>query len=165
MVGWRSPGGWSRGPTVTGPLLSAEQAASRLGLARPRTVLEMARRGELGHVRVGRLVRFREEDLAAYVAANYVPPRPAPAAAAPGASPPIPAVVPPNPRRSSAVGRTTTPARRPEQAGPCARCHKHRPRRAVRVPGDPPRIVALCSPCEAEVAMALRQVPPLSASD
>lgn len=57
-------------------LYTAEQVCERQLLPfKPRTLKEMARRGELGHVRIGRKYRFREEDIAAAVAAGTVPVR------------------------------------------------------------------------------------------
>jgi excisionase family DNA binding protein len=55
-------------------LLDYEAAAARLNTS-PRHVRELAYRRELGFVKVGRLVRFRAEDLDAYVAARTVNPR------------------------------------------------------------------------------------------
>lgn len=51
--------------------LDAEQAGARFGLT-GRTMLEKARRREIGHVRIGRRVRFTEQNLADFLAANAV---------------------------------------------------------------------------------------------
>lgn len=49
----------------------ATEAAARLGLT-PRTVLAMARRREIGHVRVGRFIRFTDRQVADYIAIRSV---------------------------------------------------------------------------------------------
>jgi PTS system nitrogen regulatory IIA component len=51
------------------PLMTAEDAANYFQCS-PRTIYEWAERGLLPSVKLGRLVRFREEDLEAYVAAK-----------------------------------------------------------------------------------------------
>jgi excisionase family DNA binding protein len=51
--------------SITGrpaPLLNAQQAAELLGVP-PTWVLAQARRGAIPHVRLGRYVRFRADDL------------------------------------------------------------------------------------------------------
>lgn len=50
-------------------LLTPQEAAEVLSVS-PRLVSDMARRGELPAVRVGRYVRFRPEDLAQWIEAN-----------------------------------------------------------------------------------------------
>jgi excisionase family DNA binding protein len=81
---------------MRGPLLTAEQVAERLGLERSKTVLEWARRGELGHYKIGRAVRFAEHHLDAFLAsAERRPDHPERLP-----EPTIPGVVPPNPRRT-----------------------------------------------------------------
>ena len=57
------------------PLLTADDAAALLRVRRS-TVYELARTRRLPHVRVGRRILFVRSDLAAWVAANRVLPRP-----------------------------------------------------------------------------------------
>jgi excisionase family DNA binding protein len=47
-------------------LLAAPEVAELLGVS-ARYVLELARRGEIAHVRIGRSVRFRRESVEAFV--------------------------------------------------------------------------------------------------
>lgn len=49
----------------------AAEAGRRLGLT-ARTVLDMARRRDIGHVKVGRRVRFTEAIVAEYIATRTV---------------------------------------------------------------------------------------------
>jgi excisionase family DNA binding protein len=58
---------------MTPPLLNWEGAAEFLGVT-PRLVRELWARKELGGVRVGRRIRFREQDLAEYVERHRVGP-------------------------------------------------------------------------------------------
>ena len=57
------------------PLLTADDAAALLRVRRS-TVYELARTRRLPHVRVGRRILFVRSDLAAWVVANRVLPRP-----------------------------------------------------------------------------------------
>ena len=57
------------------PLLTADDAAALLRVRRS-TVYELARTRRLPHVRVGRRILFVRSDLAAWVVANRVMPRP-----------------------------------------------------------------------------------------
>ena len=54
-------------------LLDWDGAAARLGVS-PRLIRELWAKNVLGGVKVGRYVRFREEDLAAYVEQHRVGP-------------------------------------------------------------------------------------------
>lgn len=58
---------------MTARTLDATEVAERLGLKDRGTVLRMAARREIAHVRVGRRVRFTEKAVADYLAANEVP--------------------------------------------------------------------------------------------
>lgn len=49
----------------------ATEAGKRLGIT-GRTVLDMARRREIAHVKVGRRVRFTDQNIADYIAARTV---------------------------------------------------------------------------------------------
>lgn len=64
------------------PLMPASVAAPKLGM-KPRTLLDKAKRGEIRHVRDGRLVRFADEHLEEYRRTHTVdvapPPAPLPA--------------------------------------------------------------------------------------
>ena len=62
----------------TTSLLDIPQAARLLGI-KPRTLRGWVAAGKIGHVRLGRLVRLRPEDIGALVQSSYRP-----AAAAPG---------------------------------------------------------------------------------
>jgi len=55
-------------------LLTRLQAAQQLTVS-IRTIDARLAAGELPHVRLGHLIRFKEEDLAAYIAAHRVPSR------------------------------------------------------------------------------------------
>jgi excisionase family DNA binding protein len=59
----------STDPLVQDRLLRPEEAADLLGVS-PRLVSDMARRGDLPHVRVGRFPRFRRQDLDEWIEAN-----------------------------------------------------------------------------------------------
>jgi excisionase family DNA binding protein len=62
-------------PVLVEPLLTADDAAELLRIRRC-TVYELARTRRLPHVRVGRRILFVRADLAAWVVANRVSPRP-----------------------------------------------------------------------------------------
>ncbi len=62
-------------PVLSEPLLTADDAAELLRVRRS-TVYELARNRRLPHVRVGRRILFVRADLAAWVVANRVMPRP-----------------------------------------------------------------------------------------
>lgn len=62
-------------PLLSEPLLTADDAAALLRVRRS-TVYELARNRRLPHVRVGRRILFVRSDLAAWVLANRVIPRP-----------------------------------------------------------------------------------------
>jgi excisionase family DNA binding protein len=62
-------------PLLSEPLLTADDAADLLRIRRC-TVYELARNRRLPHVRVGRRILFVRADLAAWVVANRVSPRP-----------------------------------------------------------------------------------------
>ena len=62
-------------PELSEPLLTADDAAELLRVRRS-TVYELARTRRLPHVRVGRRILFVRSDLAAWVVANRVSPRP-----------------------------------------------------------------------------------------
>ena len=62
-------------PLLSEPLLTADDAAELLRIRRC-TVYELARNRRLPHVRVGRRILFVRADLAAWVVANRVSPRP-----------------------------------------------------------------------------------------
>jgi excisionase family DNA binding protein len=62
-------------PVLSEPLLTADDAAELLRVRRS-TVYELARTRRLPHIRVGRRILFVRSDLAAWVAANRVLPRP-----------------------------------------------------------------------------------------
>ena len=72
-------GGFDHGsgelPVLVEPLLTADDAAELLRIRRC-TVYELARNRRVPHVRVGRRILFVREDLAAWVVANRVSPRP-----------------------------------------------------------------------------------------
>lgn len=51
------------------PLIDVPEAASRLGIA-PKTIYKWIEQGRLPFVRIGRLIRLREEDLEAWVCAR-----------------------------------------------------------------------------------------------
>ena len=53
--------------TIPRGALSADEAAAYLGVSLS-TIHRLTRAGELAHVRVGRLIRFRREDLDAFLA-------------------------------------------------------------------------------------------------
>jgi excisionase family DNA binding protein len=55
-------------------LYTVQQAAKELGVA-PITVRRMVRAAELPHRRIGSLIRFTPDDLAAYVSGAAVPAR------------------------------------------------------------------------------------------
>jgi excisionase family DNA binding protein len=55
-------------------LYTVQQAAKELGVS-PVSVRRMVRAAELPHRRIGSLIRFTPDDLAAYVAAAAVPAR------------------------------------------------------------------------------------------
>jgi len=59
-------------PVDTTNLFTVDEAAQRTRLSR-RTLTRAVTTGRLAVVRVGRTLRFRDEDLAAFVAANRVP--------------------------------------------------------------------------------------------
>jgi excisionase family DNA binding protein len=59
---------------VTGRLLTAREVADLLGV-KPETVLRWTRRGELPAFRLGRAIRFREDDLEAWLAERATPSR------------------------------------------------------------------------------------------
>lgn len=56
---------------TTQPLLDGSEVAARLGVT-ARTVRELWARGKLSGVKVGRRVRFTEEDLADFIERNRV---------------------------------------------------------------------------------------------
>jgi excisionase family DNA binding protein len=61
---------------VTQPLLTAEQVGERLGI-RAGLVRALAHDGSLAYVRIGaKLMRFREQDVEAYVAAHLLTAKP-----------------------------------------------------------------------------------------
>lgn len=62
-------------PALAEPLLTADDAAELLRVRRS-TVYELARNRRLPHVRVGRRILFVRADLAAWIAANRIMPRP-----------------------------------------------------------------------------------------
>ncbi len=62
-------------PVLSEPLLTADDAAELLRVRRS-TVYELVRNRRLPHVRVGRRILFVRADLAAWVVANRVMPRP-----------------------------------------------------------------------------------------
>jgi len=62
-------------PVLSEPLLTADDAAELLRVRRS-TVYELARTRRLPHVRVGRRILFVRSDLAGWVVANRVQPRP-----------------------------------------------------------------------------------------
>ena len=62
-------------PLLVEPLLTADDAGELLRIRRC-TVYELARNRRLPHVRVGRRILFVRADLAAWVVANRVSPRP-----------------------------------------------------------------------------------------
>ena len=53
--------------TIPRAALSADEAAEYLGVSLS-TIHRLTRAGELAHVRVGRLIRFRREDLDSFLA-------------------------------------------------------------------------------------------------
>ena len=57
--------------TATAYLQSKHQGAKFLGISEA-SLMRAVRRGEIAYVRVGNLVKFRPEDLAAYVNARRV---------------------------------------------------------------------------------------------
>ncbi len=61
-------------PPAATPLLNAQQAAELLGVP-PSWVLAQARRDSIPHVRLGRYVRFRADDLDAWAAERARGPR------------------------------------------------------------------------------------------
>ena len=76
--GLRADGAAAQGSPPAGlsePLLTADDAATLLRVRRS-TVYELARTRRLPHVRVGRRILFVRSDLAAWVVANRVLPRP-----------------------------------------------------------------------------------------
>lgn len=52
-------------------LMDAQEAGAALGYT-ARTMLELARRGDIGHVRLGRRVRFTRQDIEDYIEAHRV---------------------------------------------------------------------------------------------
>lgn len=60
--------------TVTTPLYTPAEAAEQLGL-HPKTLVRFAREGRIGHVPIGRKIRFRDADIEAFIADNAVKPR------------------------------------------------------------------------------------------
>jgi excisionase family DNA binding protein len=54
-------------------LLTVDEVAERLGVA-PRTLYRWFEQGRLGGVKVGRLVRFREEDIDAFLDVSLASP-------------------------------------------------------------------------------------------
>lgn len=98
------------------PLLTADQVAATLGVCRE-TVYRLARAGELGAVRVRRALRFRSEDVRAYLDRGASAPwdvtstveaqaarAAAPRAAAPRAGAPAPAWLKPIAPRTRKAG-------------------------------------------------------------
>lgn len=74
-------------PTVQKGVLSTEEAAAYLSISK-RTLFRLTRAGDLAHVRIGRALRYRPEDLDAFLKArsttewrDYIPDRKHPAAA------------------------------------------------------------------------------------
>jgi excisionase family DNA binding protein len=59
---------------VTGRLLTAREVAEQLGLS-TETILSWVRRGDLPAFRLGRAIRFREDDLDAWLAQRATPKR------------------------------------------------------------------------------------------
>lgn len=68
-------GGDERADTIPADLLTPAQVAGALGIART-GLYGLVARGALPHHRVGRLIRFRERDVALYLAATRVEARP-----------------------------------------------------------------------------------------
>jgi excisionase family DNA binding protein len=55
-------------------LFSKEEAAELLSTT-PRHIERLMEDGRLGHVRVGRFIRFTDQDIARYLASGHVEPR------------------------------------------------------------------------------------------
>ena len=55
-------------------LMTEEQAAEVLGV-RARLLRDLRRRGDIGFLKVGRLVRYRRQDLQRFIEQNAVEPR------------------------------------------------------------------------------------------
>jgi excisionase family DNA binding protein len=62
-------------PDPPDPLLRAADVAPLLGGVHPRTVRRYAAHGDLGHVRVGKLMLFRLSDVQAFLDRATVSPR------------------------------------------------------------------------------------------
>jgi len=62
---------------VSARLLDRHVVAARLGIA-PRTVTDLVARGDLAHVRVGKMLRFTEAAIDAYIARQTRPAKDAP---------------------------------------------------------------------------------------
>lgn len=61
-------------PIPDDPFLTVEQVAPQIGAARS-TVYRLTHRGDLGHVRVGRYMKWRQSQVDAFLAAATVSPR------------------------------------------------------------------------------------------
>ena len=55
-------------------LFTEAEASAMLGV-KPRQMIDLRRRGEIGFVRVGRLVRYRRKDMEKFVADHAINPR------------------------------------------------------------------------------------------
>ena len=55
--------------TITKAALSTREAAAYLGISLP-TLFRLTRAGELAHVRIGRAIRYRPEDLDSFLASR-----------------------------------------------------------------------------------------------
>jgi excisionase family DNA binding protein len=62
--------------SVDGSDLLTPTEAAALARCSPKTVYRWAATGQLGRVRLGRLVRIRRDDLEAFIARNHKPPSP-----------------------------------------------------------------------------------------